>query len=144
MPEHTAENGRPLGAASGGEPGFWERLGTDDAGMPAHLPIGVNANGQGPEDDSAAYAFTCWCGDPECPLSLALGHAWASGRRVTPSVENDAPERCPYDGQTLAWHLYSEPGTNGAPRTNAAFIGCQWPAELDGLAGVTPPAEPGA
>jgi hypothetical protein len=90
MSEHAAENGRPLGAASGGDPGFWDRLGTDDGGMPVHLPIGVNERGQGPEDDSAAYTFTCWCGDTECPLSLALGHAWAAGRRVVPPGEGES------------------------------------------------------
>lgn len=81
MVPYAENDGRPLGTASGGDVGFWERLGTDDGGMPVHLPIGVNAYGQGPEDDSAAYTFTCWCGDPECPLSLALGHAWTSGKR---------------------------------------------------------------
>jgi hypothetical protein len=49
--------------------------------MPAHLPMGVNAYGQGPENDAEAYTYVCWCGDPECPLTLALGHAWKSGRR---------------------------------------------------------------
>lgn len=74
--------GRPLGAASGGEPGFWDRLGVDEGGLPAHLPMGVNERGQGPEDDAAAYTWACWCGDVECPLTLALGHAWASGKRA--------------------------------------------------------------
>jgi len=75
------EQGRPLGQASGGDVGFWDRLGMDDGGMPVHLPMGVTERGQGPEDDSAAYAYVCWCGETECPLTLALGHAWASGRR---------------------------------------------------------------
>ena len=76
------ESGRPLGRESGGDPGFWDRLGYDDAGMPKHLPMGVNERGQGPENDSAAHAYVCWCGDVECPLTLALGHAWAAGRRA--------------------------------------------------------------
>ena len=80
----STENGRPLGEASGGDRSFWDGLGVGEDGLPVHLPIGVNEHGQGPEQDSAAYTFTCWCGDPECPLSLALGHAWASGRRVNP------------------------------------------------------------
>lgn len=88
MTEHTTENddirGRPLGAASGGDPGFWDRLGYDEGMMPAHLPMGVNGRGQGPENDADAYAYVCWCGDPECPLTLALGHAWRSGRRSIP------------------------------------------------------------
>lgn len=36
-------------------------------------------------------------------------------------------ERCPNDGQTLAWHRHAELGPDGRPRTNAAFIGCDWP-----------------
>lgn len=77
----AARAGRPLGVASGGEPGFWDRLGDDGGGLPAHLPMGVNERGQGPEDDSDAHHYQCWCGDVECPLTLALGHAWAAGRR---------------------------------------------------------------
>ena len=87
----SAHSGRPLGAASGGDPGFWDRLGYDDGMMPAHLPMGVNERGQGPEDDADAYCYVCWCGDPECPLTLALGHAWKSGRRSTPPEQPDAP-----------------------------------------------------
>lgn len=55
--------------------GFWDRLGTDDGGMPVHLPMGVNASGQGPEDDSTAHHFVCWCGDSQCPLTRALALA---------------------------------------------------------------------
>lgn len=57
------------------------------------------------------------------------------------TAENEAPERCPYDGQTVAWHLHEELDPRGNPRTNAAFIRCQWPAELDGLTTPIPPAE---
>lgn len=42
------------------------------------------------------------------------------------TAEKDA--RCPNDGQTLAWHLQAETGPRGEPRTNAEFIGCDWPA----------------
>jgi len=81
-------SGRPLGRASGGEPGFWDQLGLDeDTLMPAHLPMGVNRVGQGPDNDSEAHHYVCWCGDPECPLTLALGHAWKAGRRVGRSDE---------------------------------------------------------
>lgn len=79
--------GRPLGAASGGDPGFWDRLGVGEDGLPVHLPMGVNEHGQGPEDDSAAFTYVCWCGDTECPLTLALGHAWASGTKANQEQE---------------------------------------------------------
>jgi hypothetical protein len=59
---------------------FWERLG-DQGGLPTHLPIGVNEYGQGPTDPEPAHHYTCWCGDLECPLALALQHAWLAGRR---------------------------------------------------------------
>lgn len=62
--------------------GFWDRLGPDTAGMPRHIPMGVLADGQGPVLDDIAHHYVCWCGDVECPLSLALGRAWASGTRV--------------------------------------------------------------
>jgi hypothetical protein len=60
----------------------WGRMGLDDGGMPAHLPMGVTAFGEGPEDDSAAHHYRCWCPDPECPLTKALLNAWAAGRRT--------------------------------------------------------------
>ncbi len=87
--ERVGRPGRLPGRGSGGDPGFWDRLGYDEGGLPTHLPMGVNERGQGPEDDAAAYTFVCWCGGTECPLTLALGHAWASGRRsrLTPVTE---------------------------------------------------------
>ena len=57
--------------------GFWERLGVDDGGLPIHLPMGVNAEGQGPENDSAAHHYVCWCGEG-CPLTAALALAGPS------------------------------------------------------------------
>lgn len=83
--EKSERRGRPLGAASGGDPGFWDRLGYGDGMMPAHLPMGVLRGGEGPVGDDIAHHYVCWCGDTECPLTLALGHAWKSGRRSTPS-----------------------------------------------------------
>lgn len=86
--DHTRATS-PEGEASGGAIGFWDRLGLDDSLMPQHLPMGVTERGEGPENDSAAHHYVCWCGDTECPLTLALGHAWASGRRVTsPEVQS--------------------------------------------------------
>lgn len=72
--------GRPLGEASGGFVPFWDGLGVDEGGMPRHLPMGVTREGRGPERDEAAHHYTCWCGNVECPLALALGHAWRAGR----------------------------------------------------------------
>ena len=57
------------------EPGFWDRLGLDEAGMPKHLPMGVTAEGQGPTNDAEAHHFVCWCGLSDCPLTKALAQA---------------------------------------------------------------------
>lgn len=62
-------------------PWFWEQLGTDEAGMATHLPMGVNADGQGPENDSDAHHYECWCADPNCQLTKALRQAWVAGAR---------------------------------------------------------------
>jgi hypothetical protein len=63
------------------EIGFWDRLTVGEDGLPKHLPMGVDELGRGPVEPEPAHHYVCWCGDPECPLSLALQHAWASGRR---------------------------------------------------------------
>lgn len=52
-------------------------------GLPAHLPIGVTAEGQGPTRDDDAHHWLCWCGKPDCLLNAALRKAWESGTRVT-------------------------------------------------------------
>ena len=62
--------------------GFWDRLGTDEAGMPVHLPMGVNAAGQGPVIDADAHHWVCWCGKPTCPLTLVLRDAGQPGRQA--------------------------------------------------------------
>jgi hypothetical protein len=59
----------------------WDQLGHDEGGLPKHLPISINENGQGPTEPDPAYAWVCWCWDPECTLTLALQHAWSAGRR---------------------------------------------------------------
>lgn len=40
----------------------------DEGGLPVHLPININAAGDGPVDDGdPEYAETvCWCGTPGC------------------------------------------------------------------------------
>jgi hypothetical protein len=47
----------------------------DEGGLPVHLPITVNAKGQGPCDDSDPDAFktVCWCMDPDCMLFYPMG-----------------------------------------------------------------------
>ena len=59
---------------------FWDRLGLDDGLMPVHLPVGVNSAGRGPENDSDAHHYVCWCADAKCPLSQALALADAAAR----------------------------------------------------------------
>lgn len=59
---------------------FWDRLGIH-GDLPAHLPIDVNEHGEGPCSPEPAHHYQCWCGDIDCPLTLALQHAWLAGRR---------------------------------------------------------------
>lgn len=73
---------RPLGSASGVYRGFWNDLGVDGGGLPVHLPIAVNEAGEGPQNHSDAHTYICWCADPDCPLTRALGNAWAAGTRT--------------------------------------------------------------
>jgi hypothetical protein len=61
--------------------GFWERLGVH-GDLPAHLPMGVNKQGQGPVEPDPAHHYVCWCSDIDCPLTMALQHAWLAGRTV--------------------------------------------------------------
>lgn len=69
---------------------FWDRLGTDETGMATHLPMGVNASGQGPEDDMLAHHIVCWCGDPDCLLTGVLLWAFRLGQ-TTPVPQSPAP-----------------------------------------------------
>ncbi len=50
--------------------------------VPEHLPMPVNANGQGPVEEAEAESWTCWCGNPACPLSIALWEAGQAGKRA--------------------------------------------------------------
>lgn len=34
--------------------------------LPEHLPLPVNAQGQGPADPDDTVAVVCWCNDPAC------------------------------------------------------------------------------
>lgn len=64
---------------------LWERLGTREDGLPVHLPMSVDADGQGPANDHEAHHLACWCGQ-QCPLTLTLTWAFrlgGAGRQVT-------------------------------------------------------------
>jgi hypothetical protein len=41
-------------------------------GMPRHLPMGFNAEGQGPEDDDKAAFWGCWCMQDNCRWNEAF------------------------------------------------------------------------
>lgn len=75
---------------------LWERMGTGEEGLPVHLPMGVDAAGQGPVDDHEAHHVACWCGQPACPLTQAL--AWAfrlggAGRQIVELPTDVEPPR---------------------------------------------------
>lgn len=61
--------------------GFFDLLGIDESGLPTHLPMGVNAEGQGPTDDADAHHLECWCGQPDCLLTRNLMWAYRLGRK---------------------------------------------------------------
>lgn len=65
--------------------GFWDQVGLDEGGLPKHLPMGVTQRNEGPENDSEAHHYVCWCGDECCPLARGLQLAWEAGRRSTRS-----------------------------------------------------------
>lgn len=60
---------------------FWFRLGHKGDGLPTHFPMSANRTGQGPTEPEPAHHYVCWCGSLECPLTVALQHAWLAGRR---------------------------------------------------------------
>lgn len=73
-------------------------------------------------------AYCSGCGHPE-PTGFHIATCAPAQRRMRAPIEfTPIEEACPHDGQSLAWHLASELGPDGQPRTNAAFIGCEWPA----------------
>lgn len=54
----------------------------DEGGLPVHLPMPVNAEGQGPLDDSETPArIVCWCADSGCMWTKALDQAQTLGAR---------------------------------------------------------------
>jgi len=66
--------------------GFWDGLGTDEAGMPVHLPMPLTADGQGPAFGDEIASYACWCGRL-CPLHMALREAWLAGLRLPIDAE---------------------------------------------------------
>jgi hypothetical protein len=63
--------------------GFWDRLGTDDGGMPRHLPMPCDEKGRGPVAEEDALTYHCWCGSRTCLLDTELSNAWRAGVRLT-------------------------------------------------------------
>ena len=88
-------------------PGFWDRLGVDDGGLPAHLPMGVDEHGRGPANDSDAAYFICWCGDHACPLAEALKVAWRAGLNGGAAENGEDLEVVPAAG-TITAGRYAE------------------------------------
>lgn len=73
----------------------WGELGVGEDGLPVHLPMPCNAEGQGPVADHEAETWHCWCGDRDCLLDRALRDAWRSGLRLS-LVE---PPECDVDDE---------------------------------------------
>lgn len=84
----------------------WDNLGRDDGGLPIHLPMGVTKSGQGPADGTPAlHHYECWCGDPKCPLTMALKSAWRLGvrmQRPPPKIHVGLPDDHPEHRKDLA------------------------------------------
>lgn len=60
----------------------WGDLGIGEDGLPIHLPLPCNEQGQGPVEDNRALTWHCWCTDEDCLLDQALRQAWRSGIRI--------------------------------------------------------------
>jgi hypothetical protein len=61
--------------------GFWNRLGIY-GDMTAHYPFSVDSDGNGPASGTDTHHYRCACGDVDCPLTVALQHAWLAGKRA--------------------------------------------------------------
>lgn len=75
-----------------------------------------------PEPNAESGAARCTCSPAR--IDGYLIHRQDCARSVA-----KREERCPHDGQTLAWHQHAEVGHNGQSRSNGEFIGCTWPAD---------------
>lgn len=60
----------------------WEDAGEDGGGLPAHFPMEVTRDGQGPASKSEAHHMVCWCGQATCALNQSLHDAWELGLRA--------------------------------------------------------------
>jgi hypothetical protein len=46
----------------------------DSSGLPRHIPMPVDVNGDGPAETSDEDKMVCWCKDPKCWLLMGLRH----------------------------------------------------------------------
>ena len=42
------------------------RLWWPDSDLPQHVPMPINADGDGPADPDETVGVVCWCGQPDC------------------------------------------------------------------------------
>ena len=90
---------------------FWGRVDGYEGGLPVHLPMGLTKDGHGPEDEDPEH-YRCWCGDLNCPLTLALERAWQAGRKAE-------ARDVAYKWQWGAWAdvlADAQPGLMGVPQ----------------------------
>lgn len=70
----------------------------DEAGMPRHLPMGVNAQGQGPVEPDEPHHRVCWCMYPECYWTKALAAERAEEReRIARAIHAAKPRHLTRD-----------------------------------------------
>lgn len=99
----TAAATTPADAAEACIQGLLDELAlyVDEGGLPKHLPMPVNTEGQGPlgfnEDGSpeTPARIACWCGDAECMWALALTQAYELG-----SMARNPDDLCRHCGAT--------------------------------------------
>lgn len=70
-----------------------EWQGLNEGGLPKHLPMGVDADGNGPTDPEPPHHRVCWCADPECTWTEAL-----AAERADSGVHEDSTAGGPADG----------------------------------------------
>lgn len=79
------------------ESDFWGRIEGHRGGLPAHLPVGLTKDGHVGQRTRTPEYYRCWCGNLDCPLTVALERAWQAGRKAE---ARDAA----YRWQWGAWH----------------------------------------
>jgi len=83
----------------------WDLMGTDEGGLPIHLPMAVTRNGEGPADSADAVKTVCWCQDLNCPVTRALREAHDLGRKDSREERHDAIRRIGVATAPLAWSM---------------------------------------